>query len=117
MGFHSATTRGQGPAQPQYFGLFGTSKVVSKRLCPLQIFCYPVHCLPQIVITQNAFLGAPELLVIWAQLHTAGSNLAVCLRAGPELPLSAAFARDKRYALMRVGDTGCGALKPAISST
>ena len=46
LGFHSATTRGQGPAQPQYFGLFGTSKVVSKRLCPLQIFCYPVHCLP-----------------------------------------------------------------------
>ena len=29
--------------------------------------------------------GAPEPLVIWAQLHAAGSNLAVCLRAGPEL--------------------------------
>jgi hypothetical protein len=27
---------------------------------------------------------APEPLVIWAQLHAAGSNLAVCLRAGPE---------------------------------
>ena len=34
-------------------------------------------------LTQNAF-GAPEPLVIWAQLHAAGSNLAVCLRAGPE---------------------------------
>ena len=29
--------------------------------------------------------GAPKLLVIWAQLHAVGSNLAVCLRAGPEL--------------------------------
>ena len=29
--------------------------------------------------------GAPKPLVIWAQLHEAGSNLAVCLRAGPEL--------------------------------
>ena len=29
-----------------YFGFFGTSEVVSKRLCPLPIFCYPVHCLP-----------------------------------------------------------------------
>jgi len=29
--------------------------------------------------------GAPEPLVIWAQLHAAGSDLAVCLRAGPEL--------------------------------
>ena len=28
--------------------------------------------------------GAPEPLVVWAQLHAAGSNLAVCLRAGPE---------------------------------
>jgi hypothetical protein len=28
--------------------------------------------------------GAPEPLVIWAQLHVAGSNLAVCLRVGPE---------------------------------
>ena len=28
--------------------------------------------------------GAPESLVIWGQLHAAGSNLAVCLRAGPE---------------------------------
>jgi hypothetical protein len=28
--------------------------------------------------------GAPEPLVIWAQLHAAGSNLAVCLRVGPE---------------------------------
>jgi hypothetical protein len=26
-----------------------------------------------------------EPLVIWAQLHAAGSNLTVCLRAGPEL--------------------------------
>jgi hypothetical protein len=26
----------------------------------------------------------PEPLVIWAQLLAAGSNLAVCLRAGPE---------------------------------
>ena len=25
------------------------------------------------------------MLVIWAQLHAAGSNLAVCLRTGPEL--------------------------------
>ena len=30
-------------------------------------------------------VGAPKPLVIWAQLHAAGSNLAVCLRAGPEL--------------------------------
>ena len=30
--------------------------------------------------------GAPEPLVIWAQLHATGSNLAaVCLRTGPEL--------------------------------
>ena len=29
--------------------------------------------------------GAPKPLVIWAQLHAAGSNLAVYLRAGPEL--------------------------------
>ena len=29
--------------------------------------------------------GAPEPLVIWAQLYAAGSNLAVCLRTGPEL--------------------------------
>ena len=35
--------------------------------------------------TQNALFGASEPLVIWAQLHAAGSNLAVCLRAGPEL--------------------------------
>jgi hypothetical protein len=28
--------------------------------------------------------GVPEPLVIWDQLHAAGSNLAVCLRAGPE---------------------------------
>ena len=28
---------------------------------------------------------APEPLVIWVQLLAAGSNLAVCLRAGPEL--------------------------------
>ena len=28
---------------------------------------------------------APDSLVIWAQLHAAGSNLAVCLRAGSEL--------------------------------
>jgi hypothetical protein len=35
--------------------------------------------------SQNAFWGAPEPLVIWAQLHAAGSNLAVCLRTGPGL--------------------------------
>ena len=29
--------------------------------------------------------GGPSPLVIWAQLHESGSNLAVCLRAGPEL--------------------------------
>ena len=30
-------------------------------------------------------VAAPVPLVIWAQLHAAGSNLAVCLRTGPEL--------------------------------
>ena len=37
-------------------------------------------------LTQNLLktrFGAPEPLVIWAQLHAAVSNLAVCLRAGP----------------------------------
>ena len=29
--------------------------------------------------------GAPEPLLIWAQLHAVGSNLAVCLRAEPKL--------------------------------
>ena len=38
-----------------------------------------------IVPSLKTRFGAPEPLVIWAQLHAAGSNLAVCLRAGPEL--------------------------------
>jgi hypothetical protein len=38
--------------------------------------------------------GAPEPLVLWAQLHASGSNLAVCLRAGPEL--TALGARGNR---------------------
>ena len=29
--------------------------------------------------------GGPSPLVTWAQLHESGSNLAVCMRAGPEL--------------------------------
>ena len=29
--------------------------------------------------------GRPSPLVLWAQLYESGSNLAVCLRAGPEL--------------------------------
>ena len=29
--------------------------------------------------------GGPSPLVIWAQLHESDSNLAVCLRAGPDL--------------------------------
>ena len=33
--------------------------------------------------SKRVFGGLPEPLVIWAQLHAAGSNLAVCLRAGP----------------------------------
>eukprot|EP00964_Phaeocystis_antarctica_P020112 scaffold11109_cov66-Phaeocystis_antarctica.AAC.1 len=68
-------------------------------------------------------LGLLNRGVIWAQLHAAGSNLAVCLRAGPELlgtvawrarvgpyltgPFTAAFARD-----MRVGDSDFGEAKP-----
>eukprot|EP00964_Phaeocystis_antarctica_P016942 scaffold9330_cov84-Phaeocystis_antarctica.AAC.3 len=63
--------------------------------------------------------GAPKPLVIWALLHAAGSNLAVYLRAGPELlrtvawrvhigpsvtgPLSAASARDMCARAARVG--------------
>ena len=62
---------------------------------------------------------APEPLVIWAQLHAAGSNLGVCLHAGPELlgivtvkdarrsvtgPLSAASARYLRMlAILTLG--------------
>ena len=38
-----------------------------------------------IVPSLKTRFGAPEPLVIWAQLHAAGSNLAVCLRAGPKL--------------------------------
>jgi hypothetical protein len=38
-----------------------------------------------IVPSLKTRFGAPEPLVIWAQLHAAGSNLAVCLRTGPEL--------------------------------
>ena len=38
-----------------------------------------------IVPSLKTRFGAPEPLVIWAQLHAAGSNLAVCLRAGPGL--------------------------------
>ena len=38
-----------------------------------------------IVPSLKTRFGAPEPLVIWAQLHAAGSNLAVCLRAGPEI--------------------------------
>ena len=38
-----------------------------------------------IVPSLKTRFGAPEPLVIWAQLHAAGSNLGVCLRAGPEL--------------------------------
>ena len=45
------------------------------KFWPLQ---FEFECFP----TQNAF---PKPLVIWAQLHEAGSNLAVCLCAGPEL--------------------------------
>jgi hypothetical protein len=40
-------------------------------------------------LTQTAYFGAPEPLVICIGpkdiLHVAGSNLAVCLRAGPRL--------------------------------
>ena len=38
-----------------------------------------------IVPSLKTRFGAPEPLVIWAQLHAAGSNLAACLRAGPKL--------------------------------
>ena len=38
-----------------------------------------------IVPSLKTRFGAPEPLVIWAQLRAAGSNLAVCLRTGPEL--------------------------------
>ena len=37
--------------------------------------------------------GAPKPLVIWTQLHAAGSNLAVYLRAGPELLRTVAWRR------------------------
>ena len=37
--------------------------------------------------------GAPKPLVIWALLHAAGSNLAVYLRAGPELLRTVAWRR------------------------
>ena len=38
-----------------------------------------------IVPSPKTAFWAPEPLVIWAQLHAAGSNLALCLRAGSEL--------------------------------
>ena len=53
VGFHSATTCGaksEGPAQPQYFGCFGTSEVVSKRsaapcqLSVIQCIACPTGC-------------------------------------------------------------------------
>ena len=42
------------------------------------------RCAPGAFCARMRF-WAPNPLVIWAQLHEAGSNLAVCLRAGPEL--------------------------------
>ena len=69
--------------------------------------------------------GAPEPLVIWAQLHAAGSNLAVCLRAGPK-PLGTVGSREGRAsvcnqaverrfraisALLRMGDSDFGVVK------
>jgi hypothetical protein len=45
----------------------------------------PFERLNVIVPSLKTRFGAPEPLVIWAQLYAAGSNLAVCLRTGPEL--------------------------------
>ena len=104
----------------QHLWCFGVGRIdwclFSEPGSAIKVLNSAVEVLNVIASSLKTRFGAPEPLVIWAQLHAAGSNLAVCLRTFYRTrtarnrrvkdarrsvtgPLSDAFARD-----MRVGE-------------